>query len=173
MVGRPRKGVTLQQRFEEKFVVADSGCWEWTGTRHRHAGYGQFRLGPKMIYAHRASWVIYNGQPPQGLHILHRCDNRLCVNPGHLFLGTNDENMADMVAKGRQAQRERHGRSKLTGEQVKAIRGLGGKMLQREIAAMFGIRQQQVSHILRGVHWSDPDPDLASYHSRYRRKEAA
>lgn len=152
MSGRPRN-LTTQQRFEEKYVVSPNSCWEWSASVNKRAGYGQFRLGSRMVYAHRVSWELHRGPVADGLYVLHRCDNRRCVNPGHLFLGTNDDNMADMVAKGRQARGQRHGSAKLTPDQVAEIRSLAGTMLHREIAALFGISKQQVGHILRGEQW--------------------
>src|SRR6185369_11378251 len=77
-------------------------CWIWTAGTSR--GYGQFSRSHKVkVPAHRVSWVIHNGPIPDGLFVLHRCDRPECVRPDHLFLGTGDDNMADMVSKGRQA----------------------------------------------------------------------
>jgi predicted XRE-type DNA-binding protein len=171
MVGR-KHTITLRERFEEKYLVAPNGCWEWTATRN-HSGYGQIRTRSKPRHAHRVSWEIYRGPIGDGLHVLHRCDNRRCVNPDHLFLGTHVENMRDMNSKGRGAIHERHGSAKLTEAVVAEIRSLKGAMLQREIAAQFGISKSQVGNILRGEQWNgikltDPEPDLAAYQSRYR-----
>jgi len=76
-------------------------CWEWGGFI-KETGYGQFRLNrDKMITAHRASFMIFNNEIPEGLCVLHKCDNRKCVNPSHLFLGTNQDNVDDREKKGR------------------------------------------------------------------------
>lgn len=148
-----RKRISFKKRFEEKFELCANGCWEWTASLNQRSGYGQFRVLGSMTNAHRVSWEIYRGQIIGGFHVLHRCDNRKCVNPDHLFLGTHADNMDDMHNKGRGATRERHGRSKLTPSLVAEIKAMKGGLLQREIAAKFGVSQQQISHILRGVHW--------------------
>lgn len=152
MSGR-RRDISLVERFEEKYEPSPNGCWEWTASLNQRSGYGQFRLRGSMVHAHRVSWELYRSPINIGLHVLHRCDNRRCVNPEHLFLGTNDDNMADMVAKGRQAKGVRHGSAKLTPSQVAEIRGLAGTMFQHDIAAQFGISKQQVGHIVRGEQW--------------------
>lgn len=76
------------------------GCWLWTGCTYNH-GYGSFLWDGRMQAASRVSWQMHNGPIPAGQHVLHRCDIPLCVNPGHLFLGTHEQNMADMRRKGR------------------------------------------------------------------------
>lgn len=75
-------------------------CWMWTGTK-APTGYGCLTFSKKIRLAHRLSWELYHGQIPGGLFVLHKCDNRICVNPNHLFLGTQRDNMLDMIKKGR------------------------------------------------------------------------
>jgi hypothetical protein len=96
--------MTLEQRFLRHVepMMDDRGCWEWAASRYPK-GYGQFRETGKTKtgYAHRSAYEIFRGPIPKDLHVLHRCDNPPCVNPTHLFLGTNLDNQRDSFIKGR------------------------------------------------------------------------
>lgn len=99
--GGREKQCSVTCRFWSKVAVG-SGCFEWQGGLFTKTGYGQFALTPsKPITAHRMSWELVHGAVPAGLQLLHRCDNRRCVKPEHLFLGTQADNVRDMVEKGR------------------------------------------------------------------------
>jgi hypothetical protein len=123
------------------------GCWAWTGPKVR--GYGRVLFRGRRWGAHRVAWVFTHGEIPaspgyHGTCVLHRCDNPACVRPDHLRLGTNQENVADMVAKGRNARGSRHHAAKLTEAQVLEIRELRSQGLSGpKIAKRFG-----VSHVL-------------------------
>lgn len=133
-------------------------CWEWTRAIHNPTGYGWVRWKGRSIHAHRASWDAAYGEVPAGMHVLHRCDNRLCIRPDHLFLGTNLDNVNDMMSKGRQAAKERHPAARLTMAQVEEIRRRytfrhpsdGGTAL----AAEFGVSKSHVSGIIHNRFWS-------------------
>lgn len=92
----------FQLRFEGKINIPEdeSECWVWVGGLDRN-GYGRINKGGVMLSSHRVSWEIVNGQIPKGLSICHSCDNSKCVNPDHLWLGTQDDNMKDMAKKSR------------------------------------------------------------------------
>lgn len=95
---------SLDERFWEKVVKTEGGCWNWTAST-RHKGYGAFVYEKNGVVvqgrAHRYSWELHCGDIPDGMFVLHRCDNPACVNPEHLFLGTNQDNVNDMMRKGR------------------------------------------------------------------------
>lgn len=132
-------------------------CQEYEGVIGKH-GYGQVRLSGKSVYAHRLAWALNNGADPTGKVVMHTCDNRKCVNPEHLRLGTQAENVADMDQKDRRRTvayaGEGNGNSKLTASQVAEIRSLMGVETQVSLAKRFGVSQAHVSKIQAGVAWS-------------------
>lgn len=131
----------------------NSGCWLWLGSLSQK-GYGVVWYGGKNIKAHRLSWFAFrHDEPANGLHVLHRCDNRACVNPEHLFIGTHQENIADMVAKGRQQRRPGalHNMARLTEDQAKAI--LTDPRSARVVAAIYGVSKSTISMLRSGHNW--------------------
>lgn len=151
---------TPQQRFLEFVGERRVGCWEWTGKRDRRGEpfkpYGSFWLDGKTVHAHRAAWLLFRGPIPEGLHVLHRCDNPPCVNWEEcLFLGTPKDNTADMIAKGRAHEPirgERHPWCRLTEVQVRAI--YHDDRVQHVIARDFGVTQTAVSQIKLRKRWA-------------------
>lgn len=129
------------------------GCWEWIGHANDR-GYGYFKFNNKECRAHRFSFELFIGEIPEGLCVCHSCDNRKCVNPTHLFLGTVQDNVDDRNNKNRQAKGEKQGLHKLTEQQVYQIREMIEQgYTQREIANVFGISHQVVSLIKSGRIW--------------------
>lgn len=118
-------------------------CWLWTASA-QESGYGSFYFDGQLDRAHRVSWKLAHGSIPDGAMVLHHCDNPRCVNPSHLFLGTNTDNMRDMIRKGRHAK-------KLTPMQAIAIRADERK--HKEIAREYGVSRPLVSAIKRGDAW--------------------
>lgn len=139
--------LTPFQRFEGLYTpVPATGCWLWTGSVNR-GGYGKTKVDRKHITAHRWSWILHKGDIPDGLHVLHRCDVPACVNPDHLFIGTNQDNVDDRQRKDRQGKFVPIPKRVLTDEQVKEIRMLKGTMKIVDIAKKFNIDHPRVSRI--------------------------
>lgn len=144
----------LVDRFMSKVEKADNGCWEWRSNRN-HKGYGMFQKTGKWMGAHRASWEIYRGTIPPGMFVCHSCDNRCCVNPEHLWLGNNQENMNDAVKKGRTPKGEESPVSILTDANIREIRRLGaGGMNHRDISYIFSCSPGTVRAVLDGRTWA-------------------
>lgn len=150
----PYRKEALATRVERHIErVTESGCWLWTGASV--SGYGAINIGTKGgVLAHRVLWEMTFGPIPDGLFVCHRCDVRACVNPHHLFLGTNADNMADCHAKGRGSYGSTRPAAKLTEDQVREIRarratGESTKALGRE----YGVGHQIISSIALGKAW--------------------
>lgn len=136
----------------------NSGCWLWSMAPGA-GDYGIARFRGRNWRAHRVSWVLHNGEIPDGLKVLHRCDTPACINPAHLFLGTQQDNIADMVAKGRQRGVQRWGsespRAVLTEQSVWIIRNVIDidVVPQREIARLWGVSPMTISRIANWQTW--------------------
>jgi HNH endonuclease len=153
-------------RFFEKVDKKTDGCWEWQATRTPgpNGGYGVFyafdpQHGKKRnMPAHRWSYNFHHGLIPEGLVVMHLCDNRACVNPAHLRIGTLRDNAEDMVSKGRWCgpSGSAHGNATLTETQVKEIRRryAAGEAYQKELANEFMVSQSSIGRMVRGEVWS-------------------
>lgn len=144
----------LKESFENK-VIKQDGCWGFKG-KTRTDGYAGIEYKGKNLLIHRASWLIHNGSLPQNLCVLHKCDNRICSNPNHLFLGTQEDNIRDMVLKKRNSAPigEKVSISKLKSEQVMQIKKLlAQKMTIKKIAQLFNISFITISDIKRNKTW--------------------
>jgi hypothetical protein len=134
-----------------------NGCWVWKA--HVKEGYGYFNIGYSRWHrAHRVSYLLFKGAIPEGLFVLHQCDNPPCVNPEHLSVGTHQENMRQRVMRGRyntQVRGSKHAKSKLTAEQVVQIRELygTGEFSQTKLGEMFGVTVGSISDIVRNRVW--------------------
>ena len=159
----PGKRGSVRDRLLAKIAIdATTGCWNWTASKFPD-GYGQFVEVRTSRGAHRVSYELHCGPIPSGMCVCHRCDNRGCINPDHLFIGTNSENMADMTAKNRQAKGATNGRAKLTEDDVLSIRSAVG-ITQKKLAAKYGVGQILISRIRRGILWSHlPRPENAGH----------
>lgn len=147
--GNTRSKKTLIERFEEKiFPEPNTGCWLWGG--YAQLGYGTFGIGNQISrLAHRVSFNLYRGEIPKGKKVCHSCDVTSCVNPDHLFLGTQKQNVHDMLSKGRGFKGAC--KLKIKREQVLEIRSLKGLgMTHSKIAAMFGVSRPTISLIMSG-----------------------
>lgn len=161
-VGLPFK--SIEERFWEKVdKKGDDECWNWKGVIDSY-GYGT--LGGNGT-VHRISWKLHFGEIPEGLHVLHTCDNRTCVNSNHLFLGTNDDNVKDKVAKKRHYKGEDCHFSKLTQEMVREIRekyanGVKITFLAKE----FNVSTEQIRVIVSNESWKDDNYKPVRIHGK-------
>lgn len=134
------------------FVEKTDGCWIWRGSVNPVHGYGYYHNGGDHR-AHRYAFIEANGPIAESLVVCHQCDNKLCVRPDHLFVGTQADNRADCVTKGRHARGSRNSQAKLTEDQVRALvteyRALIGARDGRlgELAARYGIKQDTIRNI--------------------------
>ena len=140
-----------------KFVPRDLSadeCWEWQSTRN-NSGYGKFWLDGRTDLAHRVAYRIANGPIPLGLSVRHACDNKPCVNPAHLLVGTVKDNAQDAVERGRYRRGAANGTAKLTDDAVRDIRRrwhLGET--QVSMAQHFGVSRAAIQFVLSGKNWA-------------------
>lgn len=142
----------LTHRFIEK--IPEAGCWIWMGALN-DSGYGmastQRKDGSwKMKRAHVLAYEAVHGQVPKGLFVCHRCDVRCCINPSHLFVGTNTDNMVDASRKGRLPRGEKHHGCKLS---VEAVREIRASSETRSLARKFGVHRTSIQQIRQRKNW--------------------
>lgn len=152
------KGASLQEKFEAGVRRSD-GCWEWDGWLSP-SGYGMIFHRGHHIGAHRVAYELHYGVAPGDLQVCHHCDNPPCVRPDHLFLGTQKDNVHDMMRKGRRVQGDvcgsKNGNATLTESQVAEIRRryAAGGVRQVDLAAEYGVPQTSISSIVRRKQWT-------------------
>jgi hypothetical protein len=159
----PRPARTLANKFWARVPLlyrnADDRCWKWAGWCFPQ-GYGRlYDENRKSLRAHRVSWALHYGPVPKGMSVLHHCDNPPCVNPRHLFLGTQTDNQVDMNQKGRRGKPKaigvRNPNAKLTECDIRVIRKLAAEgFSQRELATNFCVHHSSIYAILRLGAWA-------------------
>lgn len=140
---------TLKDRFDTKYeAVTESGCWLWTA-QINNCGYGNLRNDGGSVLAHRISYELHKGAVPEGQFVLHSCDTRSCVNPAHLHLGSNADNMIEMY------QRERFPHQKITPSLAQSIyTKVKDGTKQKDVADEYSVDFRLVSSIVTGKRWS-------------------
>jgi len=152
------KASPIEERFWKRVIKSadPDKCWDWSAfkTKKGYPMIARNGTGAGMVFAHRLSWVMANGEIERGMCVLHKCDNPSCTNPNHLFLGTRADNNRDKIAKQRHRFGERSERAKLTAESVREIvsRANAGEM-RTSIANAFGITRGYVANLVSGRVW--------------------
>ena len=153
--------LTIDQRFWDKVDIQTRGeCWEWAAAQDADC-YGLFKLSNKMYRAHRVCWEFIYGPIPEGICVLHSCDNPPCVNPEHLFLGTNQDNMDDMVEKGH-LKGARNPKAKLTAAIVLDLRQTYAlnRLNQKEAAKTLGVCKNSIWNAVHRQTWTHLPLDI-------------
>lgn len=160
---RNKKGqfikIPLENRFWGKVKKKKNGCWEWVGALNSD-GYGVIDVNGKTKRVHRIIFLLVKGislEPEQ--KVCHKCDNPVCVNPNHLFIGTQKDNMSDMLIKNRASnyftkKGVEHPNSKFSSNDIKKIKQMSKTLSQQKIAEQFGVVQQTISRIITGKRYA-------------------
>jgi len=147
--------LTINERFKKKVSVdQETGCHVWNGAKVR-GGYGHFRVGKRMVPAHRWIWESIHGQAPSNMKVCHSCNNASCVNPAHLYLDTHSSNMTKMGKLGRLARGAKHGHAKLEEADIVKILDLynNHRYGKNELGRMFGVTSETIAKVVTGKRW--------------------
>lgn len=144
----------IKSRFRRFVKITSTGCWNWSGYLDPD-GYGRFQINKLSKRAHRVSYELYKGKIKSDLFVCHKCDNRKCVNPRHLFLGTVIDNTIDMVKKDRHNKGSKVGTSKLKESDISKIRKLysNGNTTLHKLGVKFGVSYAQIYRIIKNQAW--------------------
>ncbi len=147
---------TIEWIYERSIPEPNSGCWIWVGAITSQ-GYGSMRVNQQTVYPHRVVYRLCNGYIPHGLHVCHSCDNKLCVNPAHLFAGTRKDNMQDCLRKGRfkvpGLKGEKNGAAKLIKTDILGIRA--DARSSRILARVYGVSKSNILCIKHNKTWKE------------------
>lgn len=165
------------KRFMKHIEKRPNGCWMWIGATESDGRYGVVAHNKKIKRSHRVSWELHRGKIPKGLYVCHKCDVTLCVNPKHLFVGTQLDNMRDCSRKGRTRKTpqlgEAHGRHKLSQSDVDYIKHIvaNTNLFRREIGTIFGVCSGTIGHIANGKTWVKGSSPMAAAHATNQKND--
>lgn len=159
MSGKARTTKELKEHILKTITVDLNGCWVWGG--YKVKGYGRVYRNNRQVSVHRLIWEFYKGPIPQGVQVLHKCDNPSCSNPEHLFLGTQKDNVHDCMNKGRFVWGEKNGMAKITRSIADSIRS--DCRPSRLVAKENGVDQKTVLNIRHGKSWRQSNGQERSY----------
>lgn len=144
----------IQAKFMRRVDTCGS-CWIWNGSRNKRTGYGHFCHGQMNDLAHRVMYMLWFGEIPDGLVVRHSCDNPSCVKPDHLKIGTQAENVSDMVERGRSTRGEKNPMARMTEDMVREARILCKVfgVSHEKLARRFGVARRTVSSAVNGTNW--------------------
>lgn len=151
-ISTSQKGCSLKCRFELNVDRKDTGCWHWKKKDVGRMGYGVISIGGKNIPAHRFSYEFYKGKLSNDLFVLHTCDNPICVNPDHLYVGNHQDNMNDMNSRGRGNKNRWHYRKYSREICLEVIRLRDEGKFFKEISEILGIKESSCKYIYRNPH---------------------
>lgn len=147
----------IANRFWEK-VKKTNGCWNWTASVDKPYGYGKFCIKYKNYKAHRIAYQLTNGYITRDQFVLHKCDNRRCVNPSHLYIGDQTQNMMDMISRNRNPfflKGFDHPKSRFSRKDILEIREKCRELSQKKVSKIFNCGQQTISKIITGKRYAD------------------